>query len=385
MRYVTLIDGMNNATSADLQMWTNVLLSGEGVVIRGTDPLKVSQTASPEMKVLVQPGTCFVLRDAYVESDNTQKFWNVVVTASEQVNIDSNSSGLTRIDAICVKIDTAATPDDDASNVATLVAVKGTAGAGNPTIPDNHLLLAYVSVEDGETTILNADITDSRSEIGSSNGWTNANESWAYASATTITVPAGATSRYVNGDRIKLTQTTVKYFHVIGVADTVLTVTGGSDYTVANAAITLNYYSHQANPVGFPKGFSYTPTWTGSTNPSLGNGTLVGRFSLNGSVVSVEIHLRCGATTTYGTGAYFITLPIIASSSLSDYGIIGTALAFDASASYLPYVGTFGFTTNRSSLRFFFHNTSGSMSPTNPFTLTTSDELLITANYEIAT
>jgi hypothetical protein len=43
-----------------------------------------------------------------------------------------------------------------------------------------------------------------------------------------------------NGDKIKLTQTTVKYFYIVGVANTLLTVTGGSDYTVANAAITNN-------------------------------------------------------------------------------------------------------------------------------------------------
>jgi hypothetical protein len=83
-------------------------------------------------------------------------------------------------------------------------------------------------------------------------GWKLANEAWAYASASTITVPTGAASRYSVGDKIKITQTTVKYFYVTAVADTVLTVTGGTDYTVANAAISANYYSKMASPVGFP-------------------------------------------------------------------------------------------------------------------------------------
>ncbi len=43
-------------------------------------------------------------------------------------------------------------------------------------------------------------------------GWQPANETWTYASATTITVPSGAASKYAKGDKIKLTQTTVKYF-----------------------------------------------------------------------------------------------------------------------------------------------------------------------------
>lgn len=94
-------------------------------------------------------------------------------------------------------------------------------------------------------------------------GWMPAFETWAYASATTITVPSGAATKYSVGDKIKLTQSTVKYFYVTAVADTVLTVTGGSDYTVDNAAITSNYYSKASSPVGFPDRFIYTATWTG--------------------------------------------------------------------------------------------------------------------------
>lgn len=84
-------------------------------------------------------------------------------------------------------------------------------------------------------------------------GWAPANETWEYASATTITVPSGATSRYQKGDKIRLKQGGgYKYFYIVSVADKLLTVTGGSDYTVANAAITDNYYSKAMNPQGWP-------------------------------------------------------------------------------------------------------------------------------------
>src|SRR3990167_4698125 len=96
-------------------------------------------------------------------------------------------------------------------------------------------------------------------------GWELAQEAWAFATATTITVPTDATTKYKVGDKIKLTQTTVKYFSVVAVSATVLTVTGGTDYTVANAAINENYYSHAETPIGFPGYFAYTPTVSAST------------------------------------------------------------------------------------------------------------------------
>jgi len=157
-KYVAIIDGMTQAAAADLTGWAEAIFSSEGVINIG-GAFVVSQSGTPALSVLVQDGQALVLRDAYVDNDNTQKFWQVISTADETVNIDSNSSGSPRIDRICLKIDTAATPDATASNVFTIVAVKGTPGAGAPTVPDNHLALAQVSVVDGETTILDADIT----------------------------------------------------------------------------------------------------------------------------------------------------------------------------------------------------------------------------------
>jgi hypothetical protein len=87
-------------------------------------------------------------------------------------------------------------------------------------------------------------------------GWTAITETLTYASATTITVAAGAASRYQKGDKLKLTQTIDKYFYIIDVADELLTVTGGNDYTLVNAAITSPQLSRIENPFGFPPGFN---------------------------------------------------------------------------------------------------------------------------------
>jgi hypothetical protein len=93
---------------------------------------------------------------------------------------------------------------------------------------------------------------------GAWDGWINPNQTWTYlatgtdAPTFTITVPSGAASKYSVGMRIKLTQTTVKYFIITAVADTVLTVYGGTDYTLTDAVITNNYYSPVKAPLGFP-------------------------------------------------------------------------------------------------------------------------------------
>lgn len=91
-------------------------------------------------------------------------------------------------------------------------------------------------------------------------GWVDAGETWTYASTDgptfTLTVPTDLTAKYAVGQRIKLTQTTVKYFIVTKVAysspNTTMTLYGGTDYTLVSAAITSPFYSIVKAPVGFP-------------------------------------------------------------------------------------------------------------------------------------
>ena len=96
-------------------------------------------------------------------------------------------------------------------------------------------------------------------------GWTEIPDgSWTYASSTTITVPSGAASIYAVGDQVRLKQGgAYKYFSIITVADTLLTVTGGTDYTVANAAITDAAFS-KGGGVGHPGWLNYSATVSGS-------------------------------------------------------------------------------------------------------------------------
>lgn len=93
-----------------------------------------------------------------------------------------------------------------------------------------------------------------------STGWAAAGETWTYVSADgptgVFSVPADVTGKYSAGMRVKYTQTTVKYGIVTSVGAfsagvTPITIYGGTDYTTANAAITLPFYSTAKAPFGF--------------------------------------------------------------------------------------------------------------------------------------
>lgn len=100
-----------------------------------------------------------------------------------------------------------------------------------------------------------------------STGWVDPSEAWTYVSASTFTVPGDQTIKYSKGTRLKFTQTTVKYAVVIsssyGAPNTTVTILVNTDYTIANAAITANYYSYAINPQGYPDWFiKAAPTFT---------------------------------------------------------------------------------------------------------------------------
>jgi len=150
-------------------------------------------------------------------------------------------------------------------------------------------------------TILNLFTANSTSVAD--NGWVPRTDIWSYASANTITVPSGAAAIYSVGDKIKLTQTTTKYFYIVAVANTVLTITGGTSYTLADAAIVSPYYSKAASPVGFPSYFG----WTGAagSNPQGFSEFLsdVNPFTINGRLLTINmaIYGTSNATTLSAT------------------------------------------------------------------------------------
>ncbi|MER5638418.1 hypothetical protein ABT095_15835 [Kitasatospora sp. NPDC002227] len=75
---------------------------------------------------------------------------------------------------------------------------------------------------------------------------------------------------------------------------------------------------------------AYTCQWSGvTTAPSLGNGSITSRYSQIGKTVTGFIKINSGTSTTWGTGAWFWSLPVPAAAwYFSGYGaVIGSAHA----------------------------------------------------------
>lgn len=147
---------------------------------------------------------------------------------------------------------------------------------------------------------------DLEAKASADTGWREVTDSWTYASATTITVPTDATTKYSVGDKIRITNSTVKYFYITAVAATTLTITGGTSYTLANAAISDVSYSKAATPFGFPHVMNFTPAYAQLT---VGNATNTGSFTIVGKNIFVTTELTLGSTSSVSTGPT-MTLPV---------------------------------------------------------------------------
>lgn len=153
--------------------------------------------------------------------------------------------------------------------------------------------------------------------VKNGDGWEYTDDTWAYASASTFTVSGDQTARYSKGTRLKWTQTTVKYGVVVNSSysspNTTVTIAVNTNYTIANAAITANFYSYEANPQGYPGTFTYVPTVSCTGSMTIGSLILASyAYSMIGKTVSLYLGLE---GTTGGTASYGIevTLPITSS------------------------------------------------------------------------
>jgi hypothetical protein len=116
----------------------------------------------------------------------------------------------------------------------------------------------------------------------------------------------------------------------------------------------------------------------------IGNGTITGAYKIIGKTCFVRARVLMGSSTTYGTGAWYISLPVSASTA---YTIIMPATMLDNGTNW--YSGTvnggrFG-STSRSEIQ--WQNTSGvavGIEATVPFTWGDTDEFEFNGSYEIA-
>ena len=160
-------------------------------------------------------------------------------------------------------------------------------------------------------------VSNPASPLIGTDGWVNPSEAWTFASSTTINVPNGAL--YQKGDKIKLVQSaTTKYFYVVGVSGNVITVVSqdaNNTVTVANSAISGNFFSREENPASFPIFTSTLIAFTGFSAPP----TYSARFTVIGNVCTLYYTYGSNGTSN-GTGFTIINLPVASTVSPSFYG-----------------------------------------------------------------
>lgn len=207
-------------------------------------------------------------------------------------------------------------------------------------VPTQQSVKAYV--DSGTVTMTNKTLTSPTLQ-GNIDGWIGANETWTYATGNTFTVSGDVTGKYRKGDRVKLYNGSTKYFYIIAISysapNTTVTVTGGNQYSLANAAISANFYSRIENPIGFPAYFAHNaPTWDTGT---IDNGT-GGQQPQNGgcymSIRGNECKFRVFLGTAFknGIGAYIAftlpttTVPAIDTTIHSLYAALGTGWFYNS-------------------------------------------------------
>lgn len=158
-------DPPTGASDHDLYHIANDLFSNGGVVDRAGGDGLVTEQDTPGMSVKVAKGTYYVPNSSWTKNSAEPKFFQVVQDADVTILIDSNSSGETVTVLIAIKVDKITAPNDEGTNIATAVKIVGTPGDGEPALPDDHELLAVVTVEDLVAAISNEDIADRREKV----------------------------------------------------------------------------------------------------------------------------------------------------------------------------------------------------------------------------
>lgn len=150
--------------------------------------------------------------------------------------------------------------------------------------------------------------------------------------------------------------------------------------TVLNAAQLNTQVRDNFKAIGDPW-TAYVPQWLGATtNPVIGNGSIVAAYMQAGKLVHFRIRIVMGSTTTYGSGAWTFGLPVAA--------VLSTDSAIDCSV-FLKDVSA-----PARYLRSAYLNTTTLIAPcdaagalvnsTSPFVWANTDILSIAGTYEAA-
>jgi hypothetical protein len=180
--HVTSINGMGSSTISG----NNVINTGMGAEdhmhisedflgypgVLKTGDCEVIPTTPATTSVLVRPGIAYIQNNSFSNFSLTHtKYWRLKNDANFSVSINANTSSNPRITSIFARVNPTVTPDANASNVATFVAVDGTP-ATNPVPPNppndgnSYLRLANITCNPSFTSITASNISNVVSLIG---------------------------------------------------------------------------------------------------------------------------------------------------------------------------------------------------------------------------
>jgi hypothetical protein len=131
---------------------------------------------------------------------------------------------------------------------------------------------------------------------------------------------------------------------------------------------------------------SYVPVWTASgTNPVINNGTIEGWYKVIGKTCFVRGNIAMGSTTTFGTGEWYVSMPLTAAHA--DAILLNGNLLDNGTAWYNVTVNgaRSGFNT-KAPIQYvnIVNGTASDVNPTQPFTWTDGDRFIWNGSYEIA-
>jgi hypothetical protein len=133
---------------------------------------------------------------------------------------------------------------------------------------------------------------------------------------------------------------------------------------------------------------SYTPTMTAATtNPTMGNSTLVGRYARIQNLIICNFSVTIGSTFVAGVGGYSFAIPVTATAaSAYTRANLGTFAFFDSSANAIyeanPWLDTT--TKVRAVYAATFNGTVTAFGPTDPVIPAVSDVYSGVMIYEAA-
>ena len=302
-----------------------------GVYNKVSGGLNVSQSGTPAMGVDVAEGFAFIRKDG-----DDMCYPVRLYDGSETVPISSNSSGFDRIDAIVLYNNLGATANADITNVSTLIVVEGTPSA-SPISPDTtaieasigssnpYTVLAHVTVSNGETAIVDADISDEREEVvfemkfESMGGWEKILFNTPTLSSTTTTGGITSTISFAGSDMTDVIFKGVKVKIESGAGTTYhycVESTFSTDTTIKllgevniSGLITSIEFSYADTPKSFPLWMDWSETY--STNgamtytPTLYSNA---KFRVVGEFIEFSVG-TLGSTAGTGAGTIYVTAP----------------------------------------------------------------------------